>query len=353
MQIPNVRPPRIIGKQLTARDKSALLALRLAGKTFTDIAKILNVDRRTVARLHKRIVDRNSFDRKVGSGKQRQTTPRENAQILRKVKEDRFTTSIQIKRDLPDLRVGPRTIRRRINDCSELRCCWQTKKPFVSEANRIRRVAWCREHLKWTQEQWAKVLWSDESPFVYRFAQRRRVWRTNDEKYSAVTTKATVKHDKKINVWGCFARHGVGRLHLIDGIMLKEQYAGIVEDQFYPSAVDLFPGFGDEDSEVEVIFQEDNDPQHTANIIQRWWEDQQLTRMEWPSQSPDLNPIETLWSLLDKTARDRNPNTDLELFNALSEAWNALDPELLASLVDSMPRRCQAVIDSNGYATEY
>ena len=101
------------------------------------------------------------------------------------------------------------------------------------------------------------------------------------------------------------------------------------------------------------FFQEDNDPKHTAKVVKKLWEDQQLIRMDWPSQSPDLNPIENLCNLLVKAARDRNPNTDQELFQALVEAWNTIRPETLASLVDSMPRRCQAVIDANGSATKY
>ena len=75
--------------------------------------------------------------------------------------------------------------------------------------------------------------------------------------------------------------------------------------------------------------------------------------MDWPSQSPDLNPIENLWTMLDRAAVDRQPRNDQELFAVLQEAWNALSPDLLASLVDSMPRRCQAVLDARGYATKY
>ena len=327
-------------------DKAAVVGLRASGMSFRGIGEVLGVDQRTAARNFKRIMATNSYERKKGSGKTRKTTEREDQLIIREVRKDRMITSKTIKTNLTTLQVSRQTIRRRINECSEFRSHWQTAKPFISEANRVKRVAWCRERLNWTIEEWAKVLWSDESPFVYRFAQRQRVWRTSAEKYSAVATKATVKHDKKINVWGCFARHGVGHLYLVDGILLKEQYIAIIEDHFYPSAMDLFP-------EEECIFQEDNDPKHTAIIVKRWWADQGLHRMEWPSQSPDLNPIENLWAALDRAARDRRPNTDQELFQALCDAWNTLSVDLLASLVDSMPRRCQAVIDSDGYATKY
>ena len=341
-----MRQPRKRHYHLTVTDKAALIGLKAAGKTYRDIAKILEVDERTVSRNFKRISTENTYERKKGSGNQRRTNDREDQMIIREVRRNRFTTSKEIKQNLPHMNISRQTIRRRINEVSDFRCHFQSRKPMVSETNRRRRIAWCTEHLNWTVEQWAKVLWSDESPYVYRFNQKRRVWRTAAEKYSAVTTRATVKHDKKINVWGCFARHGVGHLYLVDGILLKEQYIQIVEDHFYPSAMDLFP-------ELDCIFQEDNDPKHTARIVKQWWADQQLHRMDWPSQSPDLNPIENLWTMLDRAAMDRQPRNDQELFTVLQEAWNALSPDLLVSLVDSMPRRCQAVLDARGYATKY
>ena len=73
----------------------------------------------------------------------------------------------------------------------------------------------------------------------------------------------------------------------------------------------------------------------------------------WPAQSPDLNPIENLWSILDHNVRDRRPQSKAELFRVLQDGWNALDRDLLRRLVDSMPRRIQAVLDNNGWPTKY
>ena len=75
--------------------------------------------------------------------------------------------------------------------------------------------------------------------------------------------------------------------------------------------------------------------------------------MDWPSQSPDLNPIENLWSIIDDKLRYRKCNTEADLFAALQVAWRALSADLMSKLAFSMPNRCRAVIDSKGSATKY
>ncbi len=77
--------------------------------------------------------------------------------------------------------------------------------------------------------------------------------------------------------------------------------------------------------------------------------------MEWPAVSPDMNPIENLWSEVIHT-KDASANqlTNLaELRQAVIDAWQALPLQNLATLIDSLPRRIQALYDARGGHTKY
>ena len=87
---------------------------------------------------------------------------------------------------------------------------------------------------------------------------------------------------------GCFSAAGPGRLVKVEGKLNAAKYCKILEDNLIQSPRELQLG--------RFIFQQDNDPKHTAKATQKLYKDNKVNVLEWVSQSPDVNPIENLWS---------------------------------------------------------
>ena len=113
-------------------------------------------------------------------------------------------------------------------------------------------------------------------------------------------------------VWGCFSGHGVGPLIQINGIMDRYQYHSILKDTMLPFAEANLP--------VTWKFMHDNDPKHTDKVIKDFLEQEQVDVINWPAQSPDLNPLENLWDQLEvavrQESREKFKNKE-ELFTGL------------------------------------
>ncbi|KAL0192435.1 hypothetical protein M9458_010731, partial [Cirrhinus mrigala] len=109
---------------------------------------------------------------------------------------------------------------------------------------------------------------------------------------------------------------GTGRLVAIEGKMNAAKYRDILDENLLQSAQDLRLGW-------RFTFQQDNDPKHTAKITE-WLLNNSVTVLEWPSQSPDLNPIEHLWRDLKMAVHQRLPSNLTELERICKEEWQRI-----------------------------
>jgi len=92
----------------------------------------------------------------------------------------------------------------------------------------------------------------------------------------------------------------------------------------------------------------DNDSKHTSKRVRNWLDKQEFQTLVWPSQSPDLNPIENLWFHVKRQLYSfpEPPKGLNELWERFQSVWNELKPEFL-------PERMLAVIEARGKWTSY
>lgn len=311
------------------------------------IANNFNINKSTVTRIIQRFSTIGTPVAFKSPGRLRKTTKRTDRKILKISATNPFLSSEKILGILPKEdrnKISSRTIRRRLLNAGMF-SRRPTKKPLLSKKNVKARLEFAQNHVNWTIEQWARVIFSDETKFNLVSSDgvqhvRGPVGKRLDPKY----TVPTVKHGGgSVMVWGCFSSYGMGPLHRIEGIMDKYMYKDILKN--------VMEQYADEYLPLKHIFQHDNVPKHASKIVKQWLEMSKIEVMLWPSQSPDLNPIGNLWEIVDRQIRNENYTNKDQLFRALERAWSQIDDKIIANLIESMPRRCRDVINANGYYT--
>ncbi len=148
---------------------------------------------------------------------------------------------------------------------------------------------------------------------------------------------------------GIFFWHTLGPLVPIDHRLNATAYLSIVADHVHPFMTTVYPSYNG-------YFQQDA-PCHKAQIISDWFleHDNEFTLLKWPPESPDLNPIEHLWDVVEQEIRimDVQPTNLHQLCFAIRSIWTKISEKCFQHLVESMPRRIKAVLKAKGGPTRY
>ncbi|GFU88757.1 transposable element Tcb2 transposase [Trichonephila clavipes] len=152
--------------------------------------------------------------------------------------------------------------------------------------------------------------------------------------------------NRRIFIWRDRGRHT--DLYIIrDGPLTARRYRnGILR----PIVVPYAAAIGD-----DFILMDDYCRPHRANLVEDFFFEEGIVRMEWPTCSPDMNPIEYVWDSLGRRVAGRQPppQTLQELERALLEEWDKIPQLVINSLIDSMPQRCSTLLAVRGNHTPY
>ncbi|GFV39253.1 transposable element Tcb2 transposase [Trichonephila clavipes] len=290
--------------------------------------------------------DRNSYPG-FSSGRPRGTTPADYRNIVLQARRNRRQTAGEIARHTTQATGRPIsrfTVARRLHGGGLF-----ARRPVrcvpLTPAHRRRRSLWCREPQNWRDNEWGRVLFTDESRFsLSSDSHCILIWR---EQGSRNHPSNIIERDRYggrgVLVWGGIMLGSRTDLHIFDaGSVNGTRYC----NEILLPYVRLFRGA----MGLQFLFMDDNAPCHRTVAAEQLLESEDIERMDWPARSPDLNPIEHVWDFLGRrlAARTLPPVTIRELRLALQDEWAAMPQQLIDTLILSMGRRCETCLAVRG-----
>ena len=211
---------------------------------------------------------------------------------------DVFTSPRQVPRKLR-MDISPPTIDRRMQEAGLFGRVARHKRDY-SPAELRQRLSFAQGYAGWSAEQWAQVLFSDEKCFFGKgFC--GRVW-VRREVGEALNPKYTIHkqaHPVKVNVWACFGAGGVGYMHIFNDNLNGKMYCKILRNNLGASADLVLP------EGQQRFFLMDNAPTHKSQKAKEIIFNASCTALDFPPYSPDLSPIENLWSIMARRVEQR------------------------------------------------
>ncbi|GFT04096.1 transposable element Tcb2 transposase [Trichonephila clavipes] len=333
-----------VRRHLDAFTRGRIIGKLEEGRSVTSVAAEFGIAHSIVSRLWRQFQTTGTAIRGFSSGRPRGTTPADDRYIVLQARRNRRQTAGEIARHTTQATGRPIsrfTVARRLHGGGlfarrPVRCV------LLTPAHRRRRSLWCREHRNWRDNEWGRVLFTDESRFsLSKDSHRILIWR---ERGSRNHPSHIIERDRYggrgVLFWGGIMLGSRTDLHIFDaGSVNETRYC----NEILLPYVRLFRGA----MGLQLLFMDDNAPCHRTVAAEQLLESEDIERMDWPARSPDLNPIEEhAWNFLGRrlAARTLPPVTIRELRLALQDEWAAMLQQLIDTLILSMGRRCETCL---------
>ena len=359
--------PAVLSKNLSdselapAQERAQALALLDAGCDTKYVAKYLKKSERWVRKWRQRravgegVADKRRTGRpsKVGGGVKK---------TIGSIKYKRGCSTRKVSKHLKASghNISHGTVYNYMTKVNKWKSFRRGRKQLLTVAQRRKRLQFAREHEHLSAQDWENYIFSDESiKYLFHVPNRQDdiVWGSQSDNVPDVTC---VKSSAKVMIWGAMGVNGLSKLHIVPT-------GKTIDSDYYIKHIlkkDLKPALNRSRSTGKIntrklvpypglaVFMQDGATPHTAGATQTWCDENLpnfIRKDEWPGNSPDLNCIENLWSILDSEAyKDPRPSTMAQLRRRLLYAWKTIPQHHIVSLVHSMPKRIKNVIKNKG-----
>ncbi|RVE42718.1 hypothetical protein evm_012630 [Chilo suppressalis] len=333
-----------MARNLTIEERKQIIDLNGQGKNISEISRELKISRETV----RRWVQRDATEGSI------QNRPRVHLAPI--MTFERVTKMLNIYKDDPyadpsffaiQFDCSVRSIKNALNKAGLHHKRLVTRKIKLTTMQKEIRLHFARD---FEEFDFSAAIFSDKKCFQLIQDGPRNTWRLDCSSYEP---KITDSQSGKVIVcvWGWMSADGPGELVAMDGKLSGQGYRDLLDEIMLPTVRTVYPT---EDVPVFAFFQY-NPSIDRARVVQDWFNRRyEVKSFSWPSRSPDLNPIEHLWDIIAIRWDSKNEPTKAAVIAHCEEIWDSFrGTDICQELVESMPKRCAAIIEARGASTEF
>lgn len=341
------------GAKLTDVEKGQIDVLWRRHETKSEIARTLG---RSIKVVYNYLKDPAGYGKNRKPVEARKLSNNDKRQIYRLARTTKFSSK-QLKKHLGyhyGIDISASHIRRLLREEAGFKYSTPKRRIKLTKAHKSSRFNFSKMHLQ-PESRLRHALFTDYAPFTCDgLASLQGCWwdPTKDER---PTCEARQCGGGSLMVWAGICYSGKTDIYVFRGKQNSKKHTNMLEKFMLPfirsdshKLTNCEPG--------QRPFVQDNATIHTSTHTTGWLELHKIESIEWPSRSPDLNPIENLWSILKlKVYRNNKQYSSLhELEKAIKAAWREIDLERdIRPLIDSIPRRLSYVLEAKGGLAPY
>ena len=219
----------------------------------------------------------------------------------------------------------------------------------LSSAHRKNRMEFAKRMLKLSTSPWQRTVFTDEKRFCKDGP---------DSEFSCMESEQEnfpnrIKRQNRgggIMVWGAITASGHFKLVKVDGRLNGQKYSDLIIQDIKPWMDEIFNG-------QEYFFLQDNAAVHKSRLVIEKFKAANINLIDWPSRSPDLNPIENYWKQLSDIVYEQGAyDSDVDLWKSIEKSAQILaerSPNYLNKICNSMNERLLKVLENNGKTLDY